>query len=117
MYHYASDSLLCHISPHLRLPQNKKQTLLKTMSSALQSALTSLQQNNYLSLVMFTAVGYDYVLTLSDEVEYIWTQPWTWVSTLFIIIRYSGLFTLITACFVGSSFLAGSVKTYVFDLP
>ncbi|KAF8547042.1 hypothetical protein OG21DRAFT_1517669 [Imleria badia] len=52
------------------------------MSSALQSALTNLQQNNYLSLAMLIAAAYDYVLTFSDEIEYIWTKPWSWVSTL-----------------------------------
>ncbi|KAF8545985.1 hypothetical protein OG21DRAFT_1518414, partial [Imleria badia] len=57
-----------------------------TMSSALQSALTNLQQNNYLSLAMLVAAAYDYVLTFSDEIEYIWTKPWTWVSTLFILV-------------------------------
>ncbi|KAF8548547.1 hypothetical protein OG21DRAFT_1516181 [Imleria badia] len=56
------------------------------MSSAVQSALTSLRQNDYASLAILTAVGYDYVLTFSDEIEYIWNKPWTWVSALFILV-------------------------------
>ncbi|KAF8553928.1 hypothetical protein OG21DRAFT_1175995 [Imleria badia] len=47
---------------------------LKTMSSAIQSALTSLQQNNYVSLAILTALGHDYVLTFSNEIEYIWVS-------------------------------------------
>ncbi|KAN0082762.1 hypothetical protein V8E55_008557 [Tylopilus felleus] len=101
------------------------------MSSALQSTLTSLQQNDYVSLIMFTAMGYDYsrihlgqltpVVSEGKHLITSQTQPWTWVSTLFIIIRYSGLFALIlfiseplASCDrppVGSSFLAGSAKT------
>ncbi|KAF8442219.1 hypothetical protein L210DRAFT_3200745 [Boletus edulis BED1] len=47
----------------------------RTMSmpfALLQSMLTTLQQNNSLSLAILTAVGYDYVLTFSNEIEYIW---------------------------------------------
>ncbi|KAF8553298.1 hypothetical protein OG21DRAFT_1497777 [Imleria badia] len=75
------------------------------MSAAVQSVLTNLQQNDYVSLAIVTAVGYDYVLTFSNEMEYIWTKPWTWVSTLFILVRYVGLYNLITSSLVGSSFV------------
>ncbi|KAF8554013.1 hypothetical protein OG21DRAFT_1497329 [Imleria badia] len=91
------------------------------MSSSPQSALTGLQQNDYVTLAILTAVGYDYVLTFSNEIEYIWTKPWTWVSTLFILVRYVGLYTLAwfirVPTLVGSSFLPGPDKTYVFVLP
>ncbi|KAF8547040.1 hypothetical protein OG21DRAFT_1517663 [Imleria badia] len=82
------------------------------MSSALQSALTNLRQNNYESLAMLIAAAYDYVLTFSDEIEYIWTKSWTWVSTLFILVRYAGLCSFA----LGTSFVPGPPKTYVFDL-
>ncbi|KAI9459539.1 hypothetical protein HD554DRAFT_2136627 [Boletus coccyginus] len=85
------------------------------MSAALQSELTSLQQNNYVSLAMLVAAAYDYVLTFSDEIEYIWTKPWTWVSTLFILVRYVGLYSFAIAC-LGTSFIPGPPKTYVFVL-
>ncbi|KAF8547053.1 hypothetical protein OG21DRAFT_1490564 [Imleria badia] len=81
------------------------------MSSLLQSMLTRLQQNDYvthrfilswaikftslpIAVAILTAVGYDYVLTFSNEIEYIWTKPWTWVSMLFILVHYVGLYTL-----------------------
>jgi len=81
------------------------------MSSALQSVLTSLQQNDYTTLAILTAVGYDYVLTFSNEIEYIWSKPWTWVSTLFILVRYFGLCCIVIISLVGSSFLPGPAKT------
>ncbi|KAF8548553.1 hypothetical protein OG21DRAFT_1516190 [Imleria badia] len=83
------------------------------MSSApLQSALISLQQNNYLTLSIIAAVGYDYVLTFSNEIEYIWSKPWTWVSTLFILVRYSGLCSIMTITLLGSIFLPGPAKVF-----
>jgi hypothetical protein len=86
------------------------------MASTLQSALTGLQQNNYLTLAILTAVGYDCVLAFTNEIEYIWTKPWTWVSTLFILVRYVGLYSLVVPVLNGSSFLPGPAKAYVFVL-
>ncbi|KAI9566851.1 hypothetical protein HD554DRAFT_2272914 [Boletus coccyginus] len=87
------------------------------MSSALQSELTALQQNNYVTLAILIAVGYDYVLTFSNEIEYFWTKPWTWVSTLFVLVRYCGLYQIVVSALLGSSFLPGPAETYVFLLP
>ncbi|KAF8548208.1 hypothetical protein OG21DRAFT_1489594 [Imleria badia] len=61
------------------------------MSSDLQSALELLRMNDYASVVVITAVIYDYFLTFSRELEYVWHRPWTWVSTLFVMVRYLGL--------------------------
>ncbi|KAN0094509.1 hypothetical protein V8E55_002796, partial [Tylopilus felleus] len=61
------------------------------MSSELQSIATGIVDNNYVTLVILTAVGYDYILTLWDEIEYIWNKPWSWVSVLFVLVRYFGL--------------------------
>ncbi|KAI9567798.1 hypothetical protein HD554DRAFT_2263343 [Boletus coccyginus] len=70
------------------------------MSSALQIALATNQQNNYMALAILTAVGYDYILTFSDEIEYIWNKPWTWMSMLFIFVRYFGLFSVVISSLV-----------------
>ncbi|KAF8552125.1 hypothetical protein OG21DRAFT_1486466 [Imleria badia] len=86
------------------------------MSSATQSALNSLQKNNYLSVAMLIAVVYDYVLTFSDEIEYIWMKPWTGVSTMFILVRYAGLCAMTIVC-LRTSFLPGPIKTSVFAYP
>ncbi|KAF8126071.1 hypothetical protein EV363DRAFT_1349698 [Boletus edulis] len=66
------------------------------MSSDVQSALAQFQLNDYLSFVLATAVVYDYCLTISKELTYIWKRPWTWVSTLFL------LRMKLTECQVGS---------------
>ncbi|KAI9566859.1 hypothetical protein HD554DRAFT_2174024 [Boletus coccyginus] len=86
-------------------------------SSALQSELTNLQQNNYVTLAILISVGYDYVLTLSDEIEHIWARPWTRMSTLFVLVRYCGLYYLVISCLIGSSFLPAPAETYVLVLP
>jgi len=77
------------------------------MASSPQSIMASLQQGDYTTLVVLTAVGYDYILTFSREVEYIWNKPWTSVSTFFVLVRYFGLCAFITLSLVGSSFLPG----------
>ncbi|KAF8452918.1 hypothetical protein L210DRAFT_2064774 [Boletus edulis BED1] len=93
------------------------------MSSDVQSTLQLFVLNNYLSLAGVTAVVYDYVLTFSREVshpfftsvsclimykvEYIWCQPWTWVSTMFVVVRYIGLYFIVTAALIGTSFVPG----------
>ncbi|KAF8135139.1 hypothetical protein EV363DRAFT_1322588 [Boletus edulis] len=64
-------------------------------SSVLQSMLASFRQNDYVTVTILTTVGYDYVLTFSNEVEYIWSKPWTWVSALFVCVRYFGLCNLV----------------------
>ncbi|KAF8122281.1 hypothetical protein EV363DRAFT_1182873 [Boletus edulis] len=80
------------------------------MSSDVQSALQSFVLANYLSLATITAVVYDYILTFSREVEYVWCQPWTWVSTMFIVVRYIGLCWIVTAALFYSSLVPGPVE-------
>ncbi|KIJ16569.1 hypothetical protein PAXINDRAFT_11019 [Paxillus involutus ATCC 200175] len=76
------------------------------MSSDTLSILSSLQLNDYTSVAAMTVVVYDYVLTFASEsifgwVNYVLTdttsndassqkRPWSWVSTLFIVVRYLG---------------------------
>ncbi|KAF8452703.1 hypothetical protein L210DRAFT_3639180 [Boletus edulis BED1] len=82
----------------------------------LQSAVLSIVENNYITLGILTAIVYDYILTFSDEIEYIWNKPWTRVSGLYILVRYCGLCDGIIFALVGSSFLPGPAKMYVFTL-
>jgi len=74
------------------------------MSAALQEDITV---QDYVMVAIITAVGYDYLLTFPQEIEYIWNRPWTRVSTLFILSRYCGLISLITFCLEGISSMAG----------
>ncbi|KIJ66442.1 hypothetical protein HYDPIDRAFT_26793 [Hydnomerulius pinastri MD-312] len=61
------------------------------MASDLQTSLWALRFGDCFSLVMATAVVYDYTLTFAQEVEYVWKRPWTSLSTLFVVLRYFGL--------------------------
>ncbi|KAF8126719.1 hypothetical protein EV363DRAFT_1347193 [Boletus edulis] len=77
------------------------------MSSDLKSVLESIVLNDYLSLAVVTAVGYDYILNFSREIEYVWRKPWTWVSTIFVVLRYIGLCWIMTVALTDSTFVPG----------
>ncbi|KAF8836255.1 hypothetical protein BDN67DRAFT_974367 [Paxillus ammoniavirescens] len=79
------------------------------MSSETQSILASIQLNDYISVA--TAVGYDFILTFANEIEYVWQRPWTWVSTLFVVVRYVGCVTALVGAFFGSTMMPGPVIT------
>ncbi|KAI9571036.1 hypothetical protein HD554DRAFT_240241 [Boletus coccyginus] len=83
------------------------------MSSDLQSTLEFLQMSDYVSVAIVTAVLYDYVLTFSREVHYVWHRPWTSVSTLFVLVRCLGLFSNIILALLNSTLVPDSVKMYV----
>ncbi|KAF8452879.1 hypothetical protein L210DRAFT_2061513 [Boletus edulis BED1] len=80
------------------------------MSSDLQSTLQLLVLNDYASLIVVTVVVYDYILTFSREIEYVWCKPWTWVSTMFLVVRYIGLYWIMTIALIGSSFVSGPLE-------
>jgi len=65
--------------------------------------------NDCISLMIVTGVIYDYVLTFSKEVHYVWLRPWTWVSTIFVLVRYAGLCGAILIGLDGSTFVPGPV--------
>jgi len=83
------------------------------MTSGLQGAVEAVQLSNYASLTILTAVSYDYVLTFASEIEYIWQNRWTRVSTLFFLARYFGLCSVMFLTLVSSSFLLVPAKMYV----
>ncbi|KAF8836257.1 hypothetical protein BDN67DRAFT_1072034 [Paxillus ammoniavirescens] len=49
------------------------------------------------------------VLTFINEIEYVWKRPWSWVSTLFVVVRYVGCFNAMVAAFFGSTIIPGPV--------
>ncbi|KAF8452880.1 hypothetical protein L210DRAFT_3639323 [Boletus edulis BED1] len=57
------------------------------MYSEAQFALAR-ELDNYTSIVIVIALSYDYCLTFSKEVTYIWQRPWTRVSTLFLLVSF-----------------------------
>ncbi|KAF8126692.1 hypothetical protein EV363DRAFT_559280 [Boletus edulis] len=78
--------------------------------SLIQSALESIILNNDVSLVVVTAVAYDYILNFSREVDYIWCKPWTSVSTIFVIVRYIGLCWIMILSLIGTTFIPGPLR-------
>jgi len=54
-----------------------------------------------------SAVGYDYILTFSREVEYIWCRRWSWVSTMFVLVRYLGLCWAMIDALLSSDLMPG----------
>ncbi|KAF8122303.1 hypothetical protein EV363DRAFT_1456629 [Boletus edulis] len=60
--------------------------------SNIQSILQFIILNDYLSIASVAVVVYDYTLTFSRELDYVWFRPWTWVSTMFVVVRYIGLY-------------------------
>ncbi|KAF8838714.1 hypothetical protein BDN67DRAFT_971104 [Paxillus ammoniavirescens] len=81
------------------------------MSFDTLSILSSIQLNDYTSVAAVTVIGYDYVLTFASEVEYIWKRPWSWVSMLFIVVRYAGFLTAMLNALFGSTFVPGPFIT------
>jgi len=61
-------------------------------------------------VVIVIALSYDYCLTFSEEVTYIWQRPWTRVSTLFLLVRYMGWLYAFTVSLGSSSFIPGPVS-------
>ncbi|KAG9315358.1 hypothetical protein JVU11DRAFT_4503 [Chiua virens] len=84
--------------------------------SSLVSFVASIQQNNYVTLAIIIAVAYDYVLTFLRELKYIWSKPWSRVSTLFVLVRYCGLFSVIIPVLFGSSFLPHAKVREILDI-
>ncbi|KAI9574382.1 hypothetical protein HD554DRAFT_2165880 [Boletus coccyginus] len=81
--------------------------------SSLESTLKNIQISGYTAVIIITVVGYDYILTLSREIDNIWRRPWTRVSVLFLVVRYIGLCWGITLALTGSAFMPGPLKANV----
>ncbi|KAJ7935849.1 hypothetical protein B0H13DRAFT_447408 [Mycena leptocephala] len=58
--------------------------LLPGIIVALQNVVTT----RYVSAAGFVLLIYDHLLTLGDEVEYIWSAPFTLAKSVFLILRY-----------------------------
>jgi len=80
------------------------------MSSDLQSAVQSQLYQNAISLAEVTIVACDYILMFPSEVKHIWSKSWTWVSVLYLIVRYAGIYSAMDQLF-GTTFIPGPIKT------
>ncbi|KAH0589999.1 hypothetical protein H2248_000180 [Termitomyces sp. 'cryptogamus'] len=68
------------------------------VNDAAASIRSQLNSNNYIDLVSFTLLYYDYALTLPAEIDRFWsTRSLSWTSTFFYLNRYLSLFGHIPA--------------------
>ncbi|KAI9457555.1 hypothetical protein HD554DRAFT_1770382 [Boletus coccyginus] len=81
--------------------------------SDLLNLLETIQLYDYSPIIIITVVVYDYFLTFSREVDIIWCRRWTWVSTLFVVVRYLGLCWAITLSLAGNTFAPGPVAVSI----
>ena len=71
------------------------------MPCSLYSLLDALTSPAAVGLAMF---AYDYLLTLGDEIKYIWRRPVTGIKILYLILRYGVAFAELVY-FQGEGFL------------
>ncbi|KAI6044381.1 hypothetical protein EDC04DRAFT_362551 [Pisolithus marmoratus] len=64
----------------------------------------------------YTLLVYDYLLTLSDEVEYIWKAPWTPVKSVYLANRYIVLLGQTFVCIQATGFVAAATGVYAIFL-
>lgn len=60
----------------------------------LLALLDGVQKTRYLALASAVLLGYDYFLTLSQEIQYFWTGPWSASRVLFLFNRYFSQFVM-----------------------
>ncbi|KAG1733386.1 uncharacterized protein EDB91DRAFT_643945 [Suillus paluster] len=46
---------------------------------------------SYFAVASFTALVYDWALTLGEEVELVWRSHWSFMTVLYVIVRYVGI--------------------------
>ncbi|KAF9225016.1 hypothetical protein BS17DRAFT_61505 [Gyrodon lividus] len=81
--------LLLPVTLSLLVSRPKVMTMIRSSHSSMSE---SLQLDDYKPVVIATAVGYDYILAFPTEIEFVWKRRWSWVSFLFLVVRYLGLF-------------------------
>ncbi|KAH7920003.1 hypothetical protein BV22DRAFT_833793 [Leucogyrophana mollusca] len=83
---------------------------------SIESAVQSMYYNYYSSMVIITVLVYDYLLTIGQEVEYVWQRPMSLMSFLYYLVRYLSLFVGIVGALWGN-IIRGSVPVSIgFDL-
>jgi len=69
-------------------------------------ALHDHQLTETCTLAIETAVAYDYLLTLKDEIEFVWRRKKTVASIIYLLLRYTaitGMVAILAAIFSGST--------------
>jgi len=90
-----------------------------TMDAALVQALLDANATRYLSVIGLVILVYDWTLTFSDEVKYIWRAPASFAKYTFILNRYVVMGTLAAVAyemcgFVGNAFSNEGCRVFIF---
>ncbi|KAG2137021.1 hypothetical protein DEU56DRAFT_901465 [Suillus clintonianus] len=63
-------------------------------------SLSSAQFTGYFEVASAVVVGYDWALTSAQEFELIWRQRWSFMTVLYVCVRYAGILYSLTAVLV-----------------
>ncbi|KAG2033848.1 hypothetical protein BDR03DRAFT_653276 [Suillus americanus] len=75
-----------------------------------EEAAAGLRWNNNVSVAAIALISYEYLILLDKEVEYVWKRPWSFMSCLYLVVRYFGLFlAMVCACWGGLLYIPESV--------
>ncbi|GJJ15527.1 hypothetical protein Clacol_009805 [Clathrus columnatus] len=74
------------------------------LTPALLQTAVHLQASKYFQVASGVILIYDHLITFGQEIEQIWTQPWTGATLLFALIRYISTLQrpIITAAFLSA---------------
>jgi len=64
-------------------------------AESLPIAFLHLTATQYAQFAATALIGWEYFLTLDDEVKYFWYKGWTWSKVLFLINRYFSIFAVV----------------------
>ncbi|KAG2057553.1 hypothetical protein BDR06DRAFT_183867 [Suillus hirtellus] len=74
-------------------------------------AAAGLRWNNNVSVAAIALISYEYLLLFGKEIEYVWKRPWSFMSCLYLVVRYFGLFlAIVCACWGGLLYMPESVS-------
>ncbi|KAG1908065.1 uncharacterized protein F5891DRAFT_225516 [Suillus fuscotomentosus] len=75
------------------------------------AAAAGLRWNNNVSVAAIALISYEYLLLFGKEIEYVWKRPWSFMSCLYLVVRYFGLFlAIVCACWGGLLYMPESVS-------
>ncbi|KAG0698202.1 hypothetical protein DFH29DRAFT_942812 [Suillus ampliporus] len=57
-----------------------------------QAEAAALRLNNNISVIIITLISYDYILQFEKEVQFVWARRWSLMSSLYLAVRYFGIF-------------------------
>ncbi|KAG2341827.1 hypothetical protein BDR05DRAFT_429510 [Suillus weaverae] len=76
-----------------------------------EEVVYALRWNNNISLMIFALISYEYITHFEKEVKFVWTSQWSWMTYLYLAVRYFGLgLAMICACWGGIMYIPEQVS-------